>query len=222
MAKILLVEDEESVCILVSDVLSAASHLVEFVHDGASGRQLLEMSRFDMAILDWNLPDMTGIDLCRLIRGKKTTMPVLFLTGRREVIEREEGLDSGADDYLIKPFHPRELLARTRALLRRSGASTEDVLRIRDIVLYPDRHKAFRGDAEIELRPSEFIVLEQLMRNPNSFFSSQALLRLVRKSDSESESTVRHIIQRLREVLDRETEESLIRTVRGEGYRINF
>lgn len=222
MAKILVVEDDESLGPVVEQVLSDERHLVDRVLNVADCKAYLDSVTYDLLVIDWNLPDGTGVDVCMEYRRKGGTSPVLMLTGRTDVDDKVSGLDAGADDYLTKPFHTRELVSRVRALLRRPPTVTNKILTARDITLDPLGHTVKRGDEVLKLYPKEFTLLELFMRNPNRLFSANDLLDRVWPTDSDaSVETVRTTIQRLRQRVESEdSKEPLIQTVRGVGYRL--
>lgn len=222
MAKILLIEDDPAVSFTISDYLVSQRHTVEAVTMGQDGLDLLEAYPYDLVILDLTLPDMEGFEVLTKYRGMGGETPVLILTGRRSVNEKEQGLDSGADDYLVKPFDMRELSARLRALLRRPATITQAAPAIGDLVLDPDNCAVLRKGSPIKLQPKEFAMLELFMKNPDKTFSSDALLDRVWASDSEtSADTVRVHINKLRSKVDVEGRPSVIATVKGMGYKLD-
>ncbi len=223
MAKILIVEDDESLGPVIEQVLTDERHLVDRVLNVADCKAYLDSVTYDMLVVDWNLPDGSGVDVCMEYRRKGGTSPILMLTGRTDVDDKVSGLDAGADDYLTKPFHTRELTSRVRALLRRPPVVTNKILKARDITLDPLGHTVKRGDEVLKLYPKEFTLLELFMRNPNRLFSANDLLDRVWPTDSDaSVETVRTTIQRLRQRVESEDDnkQPLIQTVRGVGYRL--
>lgn len=222
MAKILVVEDDSEVLTLICESLKAENYVVDSVTTFEQAAQTLRFQDYDLIVLDWNLPDGSGINVLRNYRANAGKSPVILLTGRAKVDEKEEGLDSGADDYLTKPFSMRELNARVRALLRRPAVYSGKELRARDIVLDPESHRVTRNGKEIKLLPKEFALLEFLLRNPGRVFSPEALLERVWESTSDaSTDTVRIHVNRLRTKLDMKGEDSVIGTVHGVGYRLD-
>jgi DNA-binding response OmpR family regulator len=222
MAKLLFVEDDSSVSDVVLDLLKSERYLVEHVDTGNEAIYRLRFYEYDAVILDWKLPDISGLDVLKNFRAAGGKTPVIMLTGKREVDDKATGLDSGADDYLTKPFHPMELSARVRALLRRPSAMVGEALEARDILLDPKTHRVTRGDQEIALLPKEFSLLEFFMRHPNTVFTADALLARVWATDSEATSgTIRININRLRSKIDVAGQPSLITTVYGVGYRFD-
>ncbi|MBC8000250.1 MAG: response regulator transcription factor [Leptolyngbya sp.] len=221
MAKILVVEDDQDLTTMIRDLLVYEKHTVEIVHCGEDAREHLKMSNYDILILDWTLPDATGVEILKDFRAAGGLTPAIFLTGRSAVADKEVGLDSGADDYLTKPFHMRELSARVRALLRRPARFVHKTLKIRNIELFPLDHKILRDGVEVKLHPKEFALLEFLMRHPSQIFSGEALLSHVWRSDSTASiDTVRQSLARLRQGIDSEKSNPLIRTIYGVGYKL--
>jgi len=174
-------------------------------------------------ILDWNLPGMTGIEICKKYRATRGTSPILMLTAKDQIVEKEAGLDSGADDYLTKPFSMRELSARLRALTRRTYASVGDILQAGKVSLDPIRHRVWRDGNEVHLLPKDFELLEFLMRHPDQVFSTEALVQRVWNFDADvTSNAVRSSVRRIRRELDESDDEdkSIIENVRRVGYRL--
>jgi DNA-binding response OmpR family regulator len=222
VAKILLVEDEEELRGGMLELLSAQNYLVDAAEDGMKALELLAINDYDVIILDWNVPHMTGPEICRKYRNGGGKAAVIMLTGNRTVDHKETGLDAGADDYLTKPVHHRELLAQVRASLRRTSGFS-DVLKTGGLVLDPGKHSVTLNDENVDLLPKEFALLEFLMRHPNTVFSPEALMERVWPSDSEtSPDMIRKYVSRLREKIDKKgSDSSYIRTVHGVGYRFD-
>ena len=221
MAKILLVEDETELCSLISDWLSDEHHLVEVADAGDQGLQLLRDRIYDLAILDIMLPQLNGIEVCRQFRESGGIIPVLMLTARSAISDKEAGLDAGADDYLTKPFNLRELSARVRALLRRPTSAPVNEFKSGELRLDRRACKVFRGNEEIHLHPKEFGLLEFLMRNAGEVFNAEQLIERIWGSDSNIvPDTIRTHIKTLRKKIDLPDEPSLIQNVRGMGYKI--
>lgn len=221
MAKILLVEDDVDLCTTICDRLKAEQHVLEVVHDGKEGADRLRLYSYDFVILDWNLPGKIGPEICREYRGHGGSAPVLMLTGRGEVHDKETGLDAGADDYLTKPFSTRELAARIRAILRRPQAVIDDCLSEGDVVLNTVKHTVSVHGQFVHLHPKEFAILELLLKSKDQVFSADALLDRLWKSESDATvDSVRTTIKRLRQKIDREGQPSLVKTVHGVGYKI--
>jgi DNA-binding response OmpR family regulator len=224
MANILLIEDDVELSKVICDLFSAENHQVEAVYDGAEGISRLNHYEYDVVIVDWQLPKISGLEIVKQCRSKGNAVPILMLTARRAIEEKESGLDSGSDDYLTKPFDSRELLARVRALLRRPQGLASTVLTVRDIVLDPLSCRVTKGEKEVSLKRQEYLLLEFFMRNPNRVFSPEMLLsRVWNSSETGSFEAVRTSIKRLRKAIDDGDDEkdSIITTVHGLGYRLN-
>lgn len=221
MAKILLVEDDTVMLQMIEDYLAADRHQVETVNNGDDAWDRLKFYQFDLVILDWQLPGMSGIEILKQLRHKSDLTPVLMLTGKGEIDDKELGLNSGADDYLTKPFNGRELNARVKALLRRAGNAADNTLKAGDITLDRELYRATKGGEEIHLVPREFDLLEFLMRNPNRVFSARALLNQVWSSESDAtDEAVVTCIKRLRKKIDTDGTASMIKTIYGVGYKL--
>ncbi len=221
MARILIIEDEEKMARMLARVLREEGYVAETVGDGRTGLSRALDDSFDLLIVDWMLPERSGVQIVRRLRAAEVGTSVLMLTARGQVEDRVEGLDAGADDYLSKPFALLELLARVRALTRRtrSAGETSKEIRAGDIVLDPVRHVVRRGDERIDLTAKEFALLAALMQRPGQVFSRSVLLDTVWGVPGEvSTSVVELYISYLRRKLDRDGEPSRIRTVRGVGY----
>lgn len=219
MAKILIVEDDLQLAALVVRWLQKESHVVEHVDNGGEALQRLRFDSYDLIILDWNLPEVEGIEILRDFRSRGGRTPVLMLTGRKSIEEKVRGLEVGADDYLPKPFDGRELTARIRALIRRPPVLTSDVLKVGDIELDTKNHTAKRSGVDLKLLPKEFALLEFLMRHPEEIFSATRLLEHVWPSETDSTTeALTSCIKRLRKKIDKPDEESVIRNVHGAGY----
>jgi DNA-binding response OmpR family regulator len=221
LSKVLIVEDDESIAQIVKDALFEAKYMVDMVHNGEDARAYLKSVNYDLIVMDWQLPDTSGIALCTEFRARGGTTPVLFLTGRNSVPDRITGLDSGGDDYLTKPFDIRELLSRVRALMRRPVPVTYKALKVRELELDPVQHIVVLNGSEIKLYPKEFSLLELFMRSPQRVFSGDDLLNKVWPTDSDASiETVRTTILRLRQKVETDPDNPLIRTIRGVGYRL--
>lgn len=221
MAKIFLLEDEKPLADIVMDWLTSQNHMVDWVNLVNEAKVRLKIYPYDLVILDVNLPDGNGMDVCREFRGNGGTTPILMLTGRNKVQEKAAGLDAGADDYLTKPFHMDELAARVRALLRRPAAFVGNVLKFDDLELNTGTHRVTKAGTEIQLLPKEFALLEFLMRHSGQVFSAEALIERLWPTDSDASSdAIRIYITRLRNKIDSKEKPSLISTMRGVGYRL--
>lgn len=222
MAKIVVVEDDRDLVTLIKGILSIERHTVESVHNGHEAVTVLQMYPYDLVILDWMLPGKAGTEICQEYRARGGTAPILMLTAKSTIEDKETGLDSGADDYLTKPFHPKELTARVRALLRRPQAVVNKTLKIGDVEVDSNQVKVMKSGKEIHLLPKEFALLELFLRYPTQVFSAEALLDRVWASDSSASlDTVRTYIKTLRKKIDPEGKVSYIRTVHGIGYSLN-
>ena len=221
MAKILLVEDDTNLAFLLKMQLEQARHMVDHVDTGLTALSQLRMANYELVILDWMLPDIAGLDVCRQYRSSGGRCPILMLTARGAIEDNASGLNAGADDYMVKPFHPVELNARVQALLRRPQSYAGRVLQVRDLEMDCEAARVFKSGAEIDLTSKEFSLLELLMRYPNQSFSLESILNRVWPSDSAaSVDTVRTHMKTLRRKLGDSEENGLIRTKRGAGYRI--
>ncbi len=222
MAKVLIVEDDPGVCETVRDWLENQHHAVEVVNCGLDAVEYMKTYAYDVIILDLYLPDIDGLEVLQKYRGGGGTARVLILTGRNEVRDREHGLDLGADDYLGKPFHPRELAARLRALLRRDSMNTSTQLTVGNFVLDLTAMKLLRSGETITLLPKEFTLMELFMRNPDQVFHPDQILQKVWTADSEtSPETLRVHIKRLRDKIDTEGKPSPIQNIKGLGYKLD-
>jgi DNA-binding response OmpR family regulator len=219
MAKILLVEDDGDLADLIVNILNVDRHTVDVVGDGQTAIHQLRLSKYEVIILDWMLPGLSGMEVCRDFRGKGGSTPILMLTSKSTPEEKETGLDAGADDYLTKPFNAKELAARIRALLRRPQVVSAKTLTVGTVTLDPKTVKVYKNGEEIHLLPKEFSLLELFMRYPNQVFSGDALLERVWAAESSASlDTVRTYIKTLRKKIDTDGNTSLIRTVHGVGY----
>jgi two-component system, OmpR family, manganese sensing response regulator len=221
MTKILVIEDDLQLAEKVTAALKFERFTVETSHDGDDALDLLKRFEYDVVILDWNLPGKTGPEICSAFRGRGGNTPILFLTGRGSLSDKETGFISGGDDYLTKPFHIRELMARVRALLRRSPTMQTSSLKVGNLELELETFRAFKDGKELKLLPKEFALLEFLMKHPNQPFGSKALLESVWESDTNaSEDTIRTYMKTLRRKITFEKEECPIKTVPGYGYKL--
>ena len=221
MAKILLVEDEHDLAHLICNWLQREHHLVERLENGNDALANLHVNRYDVVILDIMLPGMSGLEVCRRYRRERGSTPILLLTAKNSVEDKEAGLDSGADDYITKPFALKELAARVRALLRRGPSAPSNQLSIKDIIIDPVDFKVTKSGSEVRLLPQEFRLLEFFARHPNQVFSAEDLLSSVWGSDTPAMmDTVRGHIKRIRKKLDDPDSRSIITNVYGVGYRM--
>lgn len=222
MAKILLVEDECDLALLISDWLKKREHhLVEHLENGNDAYDMIQVNKYDVIILDIMLPGMSGLEICSQYRKSRGATPILMLTAKNTVEDKELGLDAGADDYITKPFALKELAARVRALLRRGTTLPSNQLNIRDIVIDPVDYSVSKAGKSVHLLPQEFRLLEFLARHPNQVFSAEDLLASVWESDTPAMlDTVRGHVKRIRQKLDTPTQNSIITNVYGVGYKL--
>ena len=223
--RVMVVEDEEPLGVLLQYNLEAEGYQVEVVSRGDEAELRLQESPPDLLVLDWMLPAVSGIELCRRLRMRPETerLPVIMLTARGEESDRVRGLSTGADDYLVKPFSTPEFLARVRALLRRAKPEMlSGTLTVGDIVLDRETHRVHRARREVKLGPTEFRLLEFLMQNPGRVFSRGQLLDNVwGETIYIDERTVDVHVGRLRKAVNTGRMPDVIRTIRGAGYAIN-
>jgi DNA-binding response OmpR family regulator len=222
MAKILVIEDDPDILKAVSDHLAFEHNVVETVSTGNDGLSRLRAYTYDIAIVDWNLPDKSGIDICREYRSSGGNALMLMLTGKSLLNDKEQGLDAGFDDYLVKPFEMRELTARLRALLRRSSARIDcNNLKAGEIELEPNSFRVTRSGEDVKLVPKEFAILEFLMRHPQVVFSCEALMSRIWTADEDtSPEIIRTHIKNLRKKIESPDQPALIQTVHGAGYKL--
>lgn len=220
--QILIVEDEQKVAAFLRQALTEAGYAVSVAYDGAAGLHLAQASDFDLIILDRLLPEVNGLEFCRTLRGQKSETPILMVTARDSLADTVLGLDSGADDYLTKPFSLDELLARVRALLRRrSGSAVSSVLTLDDLTLDTQTRIVRRGSAEFELSSREYALLEYLLRNPRRPISRTQIAEHVWGFDFDGGSNVIDVyVSYLRRKIDAGHERKLIKTLRHVGYQI--
>jgi len=219
--RILIVEDEKGLAHLIRRSLTEEGYAVDVAYDGEEGESFAESVPYDLIVLDIVLPRKDGFQVCSNLRKKGIKVRVLMLTGRDSVADRVKGLDTGADDYLIKPFQFEELTARIRALLRREIANASPVIQVGDITLNTATREVKRRGRAIDLNNKEYAILEYLMRNVNMVITRQMIEDHVWNFSLESSSNLVDVyIRRLRSKLDNPGEESLIETVRGAGYRL--
>jgi len=221
--KILIIEDNEKLAKSVKKGLEQEGYAADYLTDGEAGQRRIEVNSedYDLVILDLMLPKRDGLAVCRNWRDQDIVIPVIMLTAKDTIEEKIVGLDSGADDYLVKPFSFEELLARIRALLRRPPEVLPVQLKIHDLVLDNTTRKVFRGKREIKLTNKEFALLEYLMRHPNQVLDREQLISHVWDFafDSFSNLVDAHI-KNLRKKLESKNDEKILETIRGVGYRI--
>jgi DNA-binding response OmpR family regulator len=220
--RILIVEDDAALASFIRKGLEAEHHAVDAIGDGQQGRAMALEFDYDLVVLDLNLPGLDGLSILRSVRQAKASLPVMILTARNRVEDRVHCLDTGADDYLVKPFSFLELSARARALLRRSHLPSESVLKVRDLSLDRVERKVERAGRNIELTTKEFALLEYLMRNAGRRLTRAMIIEHVWNLNFDSTTNVVDVyINYLRRKVDAGFTPSLIHTVRGVGYQLS-
>jgi DNA-binding response OmpR family regulator len=222
-ARILLVEDEVKLARFIELELTSEGYEVRVAHDGMEGLTLVRETNPDLAILDWMLPGMTGVEICRRLRSTGSAIPVILLTAKDEIGDRVAGLDAGADDYVVKPFSIEELLARIRARLRSiaENEQKDTVVQFQDLKLNPLTREVYRGERAIELTAKEFDLLEYLLSHPRQVFTKNQILENVWGYDFMGDSNIIEVyIRYLRLKLEEKGEKRLVHTVRGVGYAL--
>ena len=221
--RILLVEDNKHLSDSLRANLEDDGYVVDTAYDGTDGEEMGMMSGYDVIILDIMLPGKNGLDVCHELRNRHVTTPILMLTARDALEDRVQGLDSGADDYLVKPFEVDELRARIRSLLRRESSSKSGTLQVADLILDPATHMVSRAGKQIDLTAKEFSLLEYLMRHPNHLITREMAEEHLWSYDHMVASNVVDVyIRRLRRKIDDPCDVKLLETLRGAGYRIHI
>ncbi|CAN5399403.1 response regulator transcription factor [soil metagenome] len=221
MAKILVVEDEKEMAETVAHVLRSEHHVVEVAFSGDDALAMLRVSQYDLLVLDLNLPGADGLEICKTIRHQKRPVSILMVTGRKSIEEKERGLDLGADDYLTKPFHLKELQARVRALLRRTPSDSSHLIVVKEISLDPKQHIVTKNGVSIKLLPTEFSLLEFFMTHLDRVFTSAQIIEQVWPQDTDAtDRAVTSCLNRLRAKLSEGEKFDLIETLYNEGYRM--
>ena len=219
--RILLIEDDIAISRLLKEGLEDESYAVDVAHDGSEGYRTAVADEYDVIILDIMLPGMNGYEVCRALRNDGNKTPILMLTARDAERDIVEGLDTGADDYLAKPFSFDVLLARIRALLRRPNEKLEEILQVGDLKLDPSLKKVTRASQEINLTDKEYGVLEYLMRNKGKVLSKEQIISHVWDFDADVlPNNVELFIMFLRRKIDKPFKSKLIHTVSGFGYKL--
>lgn len=219
--RILIIEDNHRLSSSLAANLTHEGYSVDTAYDGQEGQDFAEMTAYDLIILDILLPKKDGLEVCRDLRRRRVHTPILLLTARDSIDDRVHGLDCGADDYLMKPFAMRELLARLRALLRRQQPYKSGRMEMGDLIIDPATHTVERDGREIELTPREYALLEYLMYHPNQVVTREMIEQHIWNYDFECESNVIDVyIRRLRRKIDYPFEVKLLTTIRGVGYRL--
>jgi DNA-binding response OmpR family regulator len=219
--RILVVEDERRLASIVKRGLVEEGYSIDNAYDGEEAEYMAESTAYDLIILDIMLPKKDGIAVCHSLRSKRINTPILMLTAKDGVEDRVKGLDSGADDYQVKPFAFSELLARVRALIRREAMTKTSKLQVGEIVLDTVSREVFRGERKIDLTTKEYSILEFFMRHPNAVITRTMLEENVWNYEFDSISNIIDVyIRRLRRKTEEEGEDSIIQTIRGAGYRM--
>jgi DNA-binding response OmpR family regulator len=219
--RILIVEDEKDLASAIAKGLRKKGYAADIVYDGEEALFMTDVNDYDLVILDLNLPKVDGIEVCRNIRASGSPTGILMLTARSGLDDRIKGLDYGADDYLVKPFHFPELLARVRAVLRRKGEHRDTILRCGDLVIDPNILKGYFRDSEINLTLKEFSILEYLMRNVGRIVSQEELFGHVWSEDANMlTQSIKVHINNIRKKLNAVDAKDIISTVRGRGYML--
>jgi len=220
--RILLVEDNHRLSDSLRATLIEDGYAVDAAYDGLEGEEMALLTPYDVIVLDIMLPKRDGIEVCHSLRDQKNTTPILMLTARDALDDRVLGLDSGADDYLVKPFEIKELRARLRALLRRETGNKSGNLLIEDLRLDPATHYVWREEKPIDLTAKEYALLEYMMRNPNRLITREMVIGHLWDYDQSIASNVVDVyIRRLRRKVDDPFKVKLIETIRGAGYRLH-
>lgn len=221
--RILIIEDDEKFAQTLKYFLEKEGYVADVVTDGESGEKRIELyhNEYDMAIVDWLLPKKQGIEVCKAARSKNIALPILMLTGRDAIEDKVMGLESGADDYLTKPFSSDELHARIKALMRRPPALVPQTLAAKDLVLNSAKRQVCRNGGEITLTLKEYSILEYFMRHPNAVLNREQILDNVWDFEESGFSNVVDVhVNHLRRKLNRAGNINLLETVRGVGYRL--
>ncbi len=216
--RILIVEDNEKLATYTKQMLTDDGYAVDIVADGEAGERMARSGNYDLMVLDIMLPKKDGIAVCKNLRSDDITIPIILMTSKGELDDKISGLDSGADDYLVKPFEMKELLARVRALLRRPHERVITTLSLQDIVLEPSTHRVTHKGKIIPLTLKEYAILEYLMRNADTVITREALLEHCWDFAYSAFSNITDVyIKQLRKKL-KDTNEKYIQTIRGVGY----
>jgi DNA-binding response OmpR family regulator len=220
MPRLLLAEDDSAIGRAIQEGLETAGYRVTLVKDGSHVLPTLDQQSYSLLILDLMLPGLDGIEVCREIRRSRHIIPILMVTARDTLADRVDGLNSGADDYMTKPFEFPELLARVRALLRRQNLVRTSVLEVGDLVIDTTQKTVKRGSREILLTPREFSLLEALAQNTGAVLSKEDIAQKVWEDEFTSSNTVEVHIKNLRRKLEEEGESKMIQTLHGMGYSL--
>ncbi|MDZ5712444.1 response regulator transcription factor [Jeotgalibacillus haloalkalitolerans] len=227
--KVLVVDDEQSIVTLLKYNLEQSGYEVLTAYDGAEGIALVESEDPDLLVLDLMLPVMDGIEVCKQLRQKQIHIPIIMLTAKDEEFDKVLGLELGADDYMTKPFSPREVVARVKAILRRSGRLEvkepeveEDFIELGEVKVYPEQYEAFYKGEHIDLTPKEFELLVYLIENKGRVLTRDQLLQTVWNYDFAGDTRIVDVhISHLREKIEENTKKPVyIKTIRGLGYKM--
>jgi len=222
VAKILIVEDDTDLAAAVAQALKAENHTTETAEDGQDGLHRMLSYSYDLVICDWMLPSRSGVEICDEYRRSGGPALILMLTGKSKIDDVQTGLESGADDYLTKPFHTRELLARVRALLRRAVKPAEqNTLQFADIVLDLATLSVTRAGKPVKLSKKEISLLTLFLKNPDNVFSIPQMRTVWNDTPDASDDTVRAHIKTLRKKLQGDEPDDVIVNIHGQGYRLN-
>jgi len=220
--RILIVEDEHRLANIIKKGLSEEGFAVDTAYDGEEGQYMAESEQYDLIVLDIMLPKVSGLVICKELRQKNIRIPILMLTARATVEDKVAGLDSGADDYLTKPFSFLELRSRINALIRRSQQDSSPILKIANLELDPLKHRALRDGKSLSLTPKEFSILEFLLRHKDEVVSRTMITEHVWDYNFDSMSNIVDVfVASIRRAVDKRAKTKLIHTVRGVGYKIS-
>ena len=221
--RILIIDDDRKAAGLLAQGLQEERFVVDIAHSGEAGDEMASVNSYDVIVLDWLMPGKDGIGVCRDLRERGISTPILMLTARDSLEDRVTGLNTGADDYLTKPFGFSELLARIHALLRRSDSTRSVLLRVADLTLDPLSHRVARGGVSISLTPKEYAILEVLMRHPGEAVSRPALAERVWEAEPATLTNLLDVhVSHLRRKIDVENQPPLLHTIRGGGYMVGL
>ena len=219
--KVLLVEDEHKIANSIKQGLELENFVVDLAHTGTLGLDLALSEKYDVIILDRLLPEIEGVEIIRTIRSKNIHTPIILLTAKGQIEDKVEGLNAGADDYIVKPFSFSELLARIKAVARRPEKSLGSRLSLSDLMMDTEKYTVARAGKQISLSSKEFMLLEFLLRHPNQTIKKEQIIRQVWDYDADVlPNSVEVYIKHLRDKIDRNYSKKLIQTVRGFGYKL--
>jgi DNA-binding response OmpR family regulator len=217
MPKVLVVDDNKETVDSIEQWLKFDRYEVETASDGLAALDLIAVSKFDIIVLDWDMPKLNGLELCRELRNQRKLMPILLLTGKHGDAAVELGLDSGADDYVTKPFSLKQLSARIRALLRRPDAVLPEIIHFKNVELHTVSRIVKKDMQEIDLSPKELAMLEVFMRHQLEVFTAEALIqRIWKATDEVTDLSVRNCVRMIRKKLGAD----IIENIYGQGYRL--